>query len=106
MLNCTGLFAPLVRNLAKSVQGSKKMTKLEKFHAAQEAKEQKRMAIEEKQSIILQLIAGNPSCSRVELREMSGIELNLLKLNLKALELAGKIENVNTPYAPEYRVKK
>ena len=106
MLNCTGLFAPLVLNLAQSVQGGRKMTKLEKFHAAQERKEQKQLELTEKQTIILQLIAGNPSCSRIELKEMSGIELPLLRLHLKSLESAGKIENVGTIYTPEYKVKK
>ena len=105
MLNCTGMFPAFVADLARAVQRPKprQHDPLAAARAAKKAKDA--AAFEETQSRIYRAIAANPRSTRVELKEITEIGLELLRVHLVAMETAGKIKNISSKYRPEYVVE-
>ena len=102
MLNCTGMFPALVADLARAVQRPKPR-QLDPLAAAKAAKKAKDAEFyEETQAKIFRAILGNPRSTRVELHELTGVTLELLRLHLVAMETAGRIKNVESKWRPEY----
>lgn len=96
------LFAPLVADLARAVQRTKPKANDPLAAAKAAKKERDAEFFEETQTKIYRAILGNPRSTRVELHEITGVTLELLRLHLVAMETAGRIKNVESKWRPEY----